>query len=216
MALTTDSNKLRKPRFSDDCDYLFRIVLIGNSGVGKSCLLLRFADDTWTDTFIATIGVDFKIRTIEMDGKQVKLQIWDTAGQDRFKSITTSYYRGAAGVAVVYDVTDLESFNNVKTWLDDVERYSSEDVSKLIIGNKSDLETKRVVGYDTGKEFCDGLGIPFLETSAKNSSNVDQAFMAMASAMKSRLPEDVKPTNERIELGKSASTECRSRGICEC
>mmetsp|Transcript_49208 Transcript_49208/g.71860 ORF Transcript_49208/g.71860 Transcript_49208/m.71860 type:complete len:109 (+) Transcript_49208:102-428(+) len=103
-------------------DYLFKLLLIGDSGVGKSCLLLRFADDTYTESYISTIGVDFKIRTITQDSKTVKLQIWDTAGQERFRTITSSYYRGAHGIIVVYDVTDMESFNNVKQWLHEIDR----------------------------------------------------------------------------------------------
>ncbi|KAI2668084.1 Ras-related protein Rab-1A [Labeo rohita] len=187
-------------------DYLFKLLLIGDSGVGKSCLLLRFADDTYTESYISTIGVDFKIRTIELDGKTIKLQIWDTAGQERFRTITSSYYRGAHGIIVVYDVTDQpvvyqccfhvsfvldvflqESFNNVKQWLQEIDRYASENVNKLLVGNKCDLTTKKVVDYTTAKEFADSLGIPFLETSAKSSTNVEQAFMTMAAEIKKRM-----------------------------
>ena len=168
-------------------DYLFKVccffsfffsqlLLIGDSGVGKSCLLLRFADDTYTDSYISTIGVDFKIRTIELDGKVVKLQIWDTAGQERFRTITSSYYRGAHGIIVVYDVTDNDSFNNVKQWLNEIDRYASENVQKLLVGNKADLVNKKIVEPETAKQFAESLSIPFLETSAKNAQNVEQVF----------------------------------------
>jgi len=147
---------------------------------------LRFADDTYTESYISTIGVDFKIRTIDLDAKTIKLQIWDTAGQERFRTITSSYYRGAHGIIVVYDTTDLESFNNVKQWLHEIDRYASENVNKLLVGNKSDLTSKRAVSYDQAKEFADSLGIAFIETSAKNSTNVEKAFMTMASQIKER------------------------------
>lgn len=167
-------------------DYLFKLLLIGDSGVGKSCLLLRFADDTYTESYISTIGVDFKIRTIDLDEKTIKLQIWDTAGQERFRTITSSYYRGAHGIIVVYDITDLESFNNVKQWLHEIDRYASENVNKLLVGNKADLDTKRAVSFEQAKEFADSLGIEFIETSAKNSENVEKAFMMMASQIKKK------------------------------
>ena len=128
-----------------------------------------------------------KIRTIELDQKTVKLQIWDTAGQERFRTITSSYYRGAHGIIVVYDVTDMESFNNVKQWLHEIDRYAAENVNKLLVGNKSDLTAKRVVTTEQGKEFADSLGIEFLETSAKTSQNVEQAFLTMASQIKARM-----------------------------
>ncbi|CAN1241901.1 Ras-related protein RABD2a [Linum perenne] len=152
-------------------DYLFKLLLIGDSGVGKSCLLLRFA----------------KIRTVEQDGKTIKLQIWDTAGQERFRTITSSYYRGAHGIIIVYDVTDEESFNNVKQWLSEIDRYATENVNKLLVGNKSDLTANKVVSYETAKAFADEIGIPFIETSAKNASNVEEAFMAMATEIKKRM-----------------------------
>merc|ERR1712199_129095 len=131
-----------------DYDFLFKLLLIGDSGVGKSCLLLRFADDTYQESHISTIGVDFKIRTIQLEGKTIKLQIWDTAGQERFRTITSSYYRGAHGIIVVYDITDEESFNNVKTWLEEILRYACEGVNKLMVGNKCDLASKRVVSTE--------------------------------------------------------------------
>ncbi|KAL9255041.1 Ras-related protein, partial [Drosera capensis] len=170
------------------CDYLFKLLLIGDSGVGKSCLLLRFADDSYVESYISTIGVDFKIRTVEQDGKTIKLQIWDTAGQERFRTITSSYYRGAHGIIIVYDVTDQQSFENVKQWLSEIDRYASDNVVKLLVGNKSDLTSNRVVSYESGKEFADEIGVPFLETSAKNASNVEEAFMTMASEIKKRSP----------------------------
>jgi len=170
-----------------DYDYLFKLLLIGDSGVGKSCLLLRFADDTYTESYISTIGVDFKIRTIEQDSKTVKLQIWDTAGQERFRTITSSYYRGAHGIIIVYDVTDRESFNNVKHWITEIDKYAAEGVNKLLVGNKSDLQSKKVVSYDEAKELADSLGVQFLETSAKNAHNVEEAFNIMAGEIKVRV-----------------------------
>lgn len=168
-------------------DYLFKLLLIGDSGVGKSCLLLRFADRTYTTDYISTIGVDFKIRTIELDGKTIKLQIWDTAGQERFRTITSSYYRGAHGIIIVYDVTDQESFNNVKKWLQEIDRYATGGIKKLLVGNKSDLTDKKTVDYNVAKEFADALDIPFLETSALNSTNVEQAFFTMARQIKANV-----------------------------
>eukprot|EP00727_Mastigamoeba_balamuthi_P004728 m51a1_g14253 putative ras-related protein rab-1a (203) ;mRNA; f:268906-270511 len=194
-------------------DYLFKLLLIGDSGVGKSCLLLRFADDTYTESYISTIGVDFKIRTIELEGKTIKLQIWDTAGQERFRTITSSYYRGAHGIIVVYDVTDQISFNNVKQWLQEIERYACENVNKLLVGNKSDLTTKRVVEFQVAKDFAATLNIPFIETSAKNATNVETAFMTMASEIKNRMVTApganarpgvvLKPSSQPVKIEKS-------------
>ena len=191
------------------------MLLIGDSGVGKSCLLLRFADDTYTESYISTIGVDFKIRTIELESKTIKLQIWDTAGQERFRTITSSYYRGAHGIIVVYDTTDLESFNNVKQWLHEIDRYASENVNKLLVGNKSDLTSKREVSFDQAKEFADSLGIEFVETSAKNATNVEKAFMMMAAQIKARYKSQ--PTGGgaggvKLQSGQSVST--KSGGCC--
>ncbi|KAG2389060.1 hypothetical protein C9374_014460 [Naegleria lovaniensis] len=148
-------------------DYLCKLLLIGDSGVGKSCLLLRFSDDTFTTNFITTIGIDFKIRTIELDGKRVKLQIWDTAGQERFRTITTAYYRGAMGIMLTYDVTDEQSFLNIRNWMKNIEEHAADNVNKMLIGNKCDLIEKRVVEVERGQQLAKSYGIPFMETSAK-------------------------------------------------
>jgi Ras-related protein Rab-1A len=202
---------------ASEYDYLFKLLLIGDSGVGKSCLLLRFADDTYTESYISTIGVDFKIRTIELEGKTVKLQIWDTAGQERFRTITSSYYRGAHGIIVVYDVTDGDTFTNVKQWLQEIDRYASEGVNKLLVGNKSDLTSKKVVEYSVAKEFSDQLSIPFLETSAKNATNVEQAFLTMAKQIKDRMGSTSTPAggakSSTVTPGQSVQQQ-QSNGCC--
>jgi Ras-related protein Rab-8A len=168
-------------------DYLIKLLLIGDSGVGKSCLLLRFSDDSFTPSFITTIGIDFKIRTIELEGKRIKLQIWDTAGQERFRTITTAYYRGAMGILLVYDVTDEKSFNNIRNWIRNIEQHATESVNKILIGNKCDMVEKKVVDSARGKALADEYAIKFLETSAKNSINVEEAFITLAKDIKKRL-----------------------------
>ncbi|KAK0410561.1 hypothetical protein QR680_005196 [Steinernema hermaphroditum] len=196
-------------------DYLFKLLLIGDSGVGKSCLLLRFADDTYTESYISTIGVDFKIRTIELEDKVIKLQIWDTAGQERFRTITSSYYRGAHGIIVVYDITDQESFNNVKQWLQEIDRYACENVNKLLVGNKCDLNNKRAVEHNIAKEYADQLGIPFLETSAKSSTNVEQAFLTMAGEIKNRMgPLQQAGAPSSVRIGPSQPVQDKKSGGC--
>ncbi|CAL9120012.1 unnamed protein product [Musa textilis] len=184
-------------------DYLFKLLLIGDSSVGKSCLLIRFADDSYVDSYISTIGVDFKIRTVELDGKTIKLQIWDTAGQERFRTITSSYYRGAHGIIIVYDITEMESFNNIKQWLSEIDRYASDSVCKLLVGNKCDLAEDRVVETEKAKAFADSLGIPFIETSAKDSINVEKAFLTMCAEIKKRMGNqhtaDAKPSTVQMK-----------------
>jgi len=202
---------------NSEYDLLFKLLLIGDSGVGKSCLLLRFADDMYTESFISTIGVDFKIRTIQLEGKTIKLQIWDTAGQERFRTITSSYYRGAHGIIIVYDVTEMETFNNVKQWLHEIDRYASEGVNKLLVGNKADLVTKKQVETATAKELADSYGFPFLETSAKSATNVETAFMTMASEIKNRVattPAARLGGQATLNVGKSVPSSKSSSSCC--
>ena len=160
----------------EDYEYIFKVLLLGNSNVGKSSLFLRFVDDIWNDTFVPTIGVDFKIKTFDIDEKRIKMQIWDTAGQERFKNIIASYYRGAHGILLIYDVTDKDSFKNLSNWLIEIEKNSSKNVLKVLIGNKTDLEEKRVISYNQAKEFADSYGLKYIETSAKKNLNVNEAF----------------------------------------
>ncbi|KAL6131405.1 hypothetical protein ACLB2K_069781 [Fragaria x ananassa] len=164
------------PRARADYDYLIKLLLIGDSGVGKSCLLLRFSDGSFTTSFITTIGIDFKIRTIDLDGKRIKLQIWDTAGQERFRTITTAYYRGAMGILLVYDVTDESSFNNIRNWIRNIEQHASDNVNKAVPASK-------------GQALADEYGIKFFETSAKTNLNVEEVFFSMARDIKQRLAE---------------------------
>ncbi|KAJ8601037.1 hypothetical protein CTAYLR_007970 [Chrysophaeum taylorii] len=200
---------------NSEYDYLFKLLLIGDSGVGKSCLLLRFADDTYTESYISTIGVDFKIRTIELEGKTIKLQIWDTAGQERFRTITSSYYRGAHGIIVVFDVTDTESFNNVKQWLHEIDRYACQNVKKLLVGNKCDLASKRAVPTEQAKEFADSLGIHYLETSAKNSTNVEKAFTTMAGQIRKWMQTQPTPAAQtKVNIKKGQEIDTKQGGGC--
>ncbi|CAN6663721.1 ras-related protein Sec4p [Trichomonascus vanleenenianus] len=168
-------------------DLLVKLLLIGDSGVGKSCLLLRFCEDQFTPSFITTIGIDFKIRTIDLDGKRVKLQVWDTAGQERFKTITTAYYRSAMGILLVYDVCDRKSFNNIRTWYENVKEHANEDVVLILVGNKCDMGEQRVVTFDEGKALADELGIPFMEASAKTRDHVDDSFFSLARRVKEKI-----------------------------
>ncbi|KAG1853051.1 rab-type small GTP-binding protein [Suillus subluteus] len=155
-------------------DFLIKLLLIGDSGVGKSCLLFRFCDDEWTPLFITTIGIDFKIRTIELDGKRAKLQIWDTAGQERFRAITTVCYRGAMGILLVYNVTDERSYNSIRTWHTIAERHASEGVNMILIEIQ-------------GHALADELGMKFMETSEKANEGVEEVFFILARDCKARL-----------------------------
>jgi len=159
----------------NEYDYLFKLIIIGDSGVGKSSVLSQYVDQTFINSHISTIGVDFKITNVNIGDKIAKLQIWDTAGQERFRTITTNYYRGAHGIILVYDVTNRESFDNIVNWVDNIERYSK-NPRIILIGNKTDLPNKRVVSYEEALDYSNSLGLSFLETSAKNNLNIEDIF----------------------------------------
>ena len=203
----------------EDYEFIFKVLLLGNSNVGKSSLFLRFVDDIWNDTFVPTIGVDFKIKTFDIDEKKIKMQIWDTAGQERFKNIIASYYRGAHGILLIYDVTDKDSFKNLSNWLIEIEKNASKNVLKVLIGNKSDLEDKRVVTYNQGKEFADTYGLKFIETSAKKNLNVTEAFETlgrelMAASDDKRINKQKPNKKVTVSNAQDLTPEQQKKGCC--
>uniref|UniRef100_A0A8C9IFD0 small monomeric GTPase n=2 Tax=Piliocolobus tephrosceles TaxID=591936 RepID=A0A8C9IFD0_9PRIM len=201
----------RSEKMAKTYDYLFKLLLIGDSGVGKTCLLFRFSEDAFNTTFISTIGIDFKIRTIELDGKKIKLQIWDTAGQERFRTITTAYYRGAMGIMLVYDITNEKSFDNIKNWIRNIEEHASSDVERMILGNKCDMNDKRQVSKERGEKLAIDYGIKFLETSAKSSANVEEAFFTLARDIMTKLNRKMNDSNSAGAGGPVKITENRSK-----
>ena len=174
---STDNYSPSKYSLSKQYDDLFKLVIIGNSGVGKSCLLLRFADDTFTENFYSTIGVDFRFKCLEIGDRKCKLQIWDTAGQERFKTVTSAYYRGADGIIIVFDQTDRESYDNIENWIEDISKYSADEPAKIIFANKDDIaaEKKTVDNIDI-TELEKKSGLEIIKTSAKTGEKVTYAF----------------------------------------
>ncbi|CAD8110936.1 unnamed protein product [Paramecium primaurelia] len=184
--------------------YLFKFILIGDTGVGKSCLLLQFIDKRFRQKHEVTIGVEFGAKLIELDGLNIKLQIWDTAGQESFRSITRSYYRSAAGAIVVYDITKRESYENVARWMEEVKQNGNPKLSMLLVGNKGDLESERQISYNEAQQFAKECGIDFFETSAKTSNNVEEIFTKMAQIILEKINlGQIDPKNENfgIKLG---------------
>lgn len=202
--LSSSSDSQLRPRY----DHTFKVVVAGDSGVGKSSLILRYADNTFNPSYTATIGVDFKIRVLEVDGKRVKLQIWDTAGQDRFRSIVSNYYRGAHGVLLVYDVSTAESFDHIPDWLDEVRGHAPDDVAVALVGNKCDVEP-RAVPREMAEALAQDRGMDHFETSARTGANVEELFLQTARRMKARGPEVAeKPLPREIGTAPSGGGGC--------
>lgn len=160
----------------DDYDYLFKVVLIGDSGVGKSNLLSRFTRNEFCLESKSTIGVEFATRSIQVDNKTIKAQIWDTAGQERYRAITSAYYRGAVGALLVYDITKSVTFENVERWLKELRDHADSNIVIMLVGNKSDLRHLKSVNTEEAQAFCEKEGLSFIETSALESTNVEKAF----------------------------------------
>ncbi|CAL1400152.1 unnamed protein product [Linum trigynum] len=164
---------------SQKVDYVFKVVLIGDSAVGKSQILARFARDEFSLDSKATIGVEFQTRTMVIQHKSVKAQIWDTAGQERYRAVTSAYYRGAVGAMLVYDITKRQTFDHIPRWLEELRGHADKNIVIILIGNKCDLEDQRAVSTEDAKEFAEKEGLFFLETSALNATNVESAFVTV-------------------------------------
>ncbi|PWA15749.1 hypothetical protein CCH79_00008934 [Gambusia affinis] len=172
-------------------DYMFKLLIIGNSSVGKTSFLFRYADDAFTSAFVSTVGIDFKVKTVYKNDKRIKLQIWDTAGQERYRTITTAYYRGAMGFILMYDITNEESFGAVQDWSTQIKTYSWDNAQVVLAGNKCDMEEERVVSVDSGRLLAEQLGFEFFETSAKDNINVKQTFERLVDLICDKMSESL-------------------------
>lgn len=166
-----------------------KVLLIGDSGVGKTNIILRFCEDNFVPTHLTTIGIDFKVKSMDIEGKRETIQIWDTAGQERYRTITHSYYKGAAGILLVYSVDDLNSFKSIETWMKQILNHSSPTVVKFLVANKSDVET-RVVSKEEGEAVAAQHGLVLIETSALNGTNVNELFYKTAAEIQKNRPKD--------------------------
>ena len=200
----------------EEYDFIFKVLLLGNSDVGKSSILIRYVDESWNDAFVPTIGVDFKIKSMEVEQKIVKMQIWDTAGQERFRNVISSYFRGAHGLFLIYDITNRDSFKNLESWLIEIEKNASENVLKVLVGNKNDLEQDRVISYEEGKNFANRNGMEFIETSAKINTNVSEAFEMLGKLMikNEAQPADKKQMKDKKVLSASSGKDLKAKKGC--
>jgi len=204
-------------------DYLFKVVLIGDSGVGKSNLLSRFTRNEFNLESKSTIGVEFATRSLNVDGKNIKAQIWDTAGQERYRAITSAYYRGAVGALLVYDISKHATYVNVTRWLKELRDHADSNIVIMLVGNKSDLKHLRAVPTDEAKAFATENGLSFIETSALDASNVEGAFQTIltdiyrvvASKSLEQAADPIKPpTGDSITVQPSVDTTAQPGGKC--
>ena len=178
-------------------DYYLKFLILGDSGVGKSCLLLNFIMDSFEEDSQTTIGIDFKTKTIQNNGKIVKIQVWDTAGQERFKTISKSFYKIANGVILVFDLTSENTFNNIKQWILELNKNTDENIIKILVGNKLDLEKQRKIPYSSAIEFAEKNNMKYIETSNKNHINIDKVFLILVDLIISRI-DDYLSTQDNI------------------
>ncbi|XP_051256458.1 ras-related protein Rab-3A [Dicentrarchus labrax] len=220
MMASANATYGQKESTDQNFDYMFKILIIGNSSVGKTSFLFRYADDSFTPAFVSTVGIDFKVKTIYRNDKRIKLQIWDTAGQERYRTITTAYYRGAMGFILMYDITNEESFNAVQDWSTQIKTYSWDNAQVLLVGNKCDMEDERVVAAERGRQLSEQLGFEYFEASAKDNINVKQTFERLVDIICERMTESLDnndPTVTGAKQGPQLSEQPqRSHQDCAC
>lgn len=197
-------SKLYGGDFNQKIDYVFKVVLIGDSAVGKSQLLARFSRNEFNLDSKATIGVEFQTRTLDIDHKTVKAQIWDTAGQERYRAVTSAYYRGAVGAMLVYDITKRQSFDHVARWLEELRGHADKNIVIMLVGNKTDLGSLRAVPTEDAKEFAEKENLFFIETSALEATNVETVFVNVLTEIYRVVSKKSLVANEAESAGSSA------------
>ena len=165
---------------TSEVEFVFKILLLGDSEVGKSCFLMRYSDNVFVENYITTIGLDYKLKNVKLDsGKTIKVQLWDTAGQDKYRTIAKNYFKGSHGILLLYDITKQSSFNNIREWIQDIREEVSPKAIIFLIGNKIDLADQRKISKEKGIELAEEYKLPFFEASAKSGENVDEVFKAL-------------------------------------
>ena len=202
----------------EEYSLIFKIILIGDTSVGKTNILSRYINDKFSETSKSTVGVELATKVENYNNKKIKIQIWDTAGQERYKSITTSYYKGAKGAFIVYDITKKESFKNVDKWIKDLKEFGDEDVTILIIGNKCDLEDEREVSIEEVKKKAELFDIGYCETSALKSKNIDYAFQTLIKLVAEKMEKEKNGENKYGNQSNVISTgvSLETKIIAEC
>ncbi|XP_067403596.1 ras-related protein Rab-37 isoform X2 [Emydura macquarii macquarii] len=196
-----------------DEDLLHKTILVGDSGVGKTSLLVQFDQGKFIPgSFSATVGIGFTNKVVAVDGVNVKLQIWDTAGQERFRSVTHAYYRDAQALLLFYDITSKMSFDNIRAWLTEIHEYAHKDVVIMLLGNKADVSGERVIRTEDGESLAREYGVPFMETSAKTGMNVDLAFLAIAKELKQRAVQQ--PDEPRFQIHDYIESQKKTSSCC--
>lgn len=187
----------------DNYDYLIKCIIIGDNGIGKSALMLRYTDEEFNDSLLTTIGVDYKFKTVNINSEIIKFQIWDTSGQERFKSITTTYYRESSVVILCYDITDPITFLNLDAWLNEIKNHASPNVLIVICGTKFDLASERKISYDDAKLYCDNKNLKYFEVSAKSNLNINKIFYEISQEIiKIKSSDDLTNVTIRQKSGK--------------